>query len=1100
MAKTTTHAWHAVMTLRAEITSAELSQKQFAADLHDVMLGDNPGIYHDPQEFFALTYPTARLRDLVRDVLWRLAGKSEKAVRQLYLTFGGGKTHALVTLVHLVRDPESLPDIPSVQQFRSHCGLAEGLPRARVAAVVFDHLDAEQGMEVCAPDGSRRRLLMPWSVLAWQLAGDAGLKVLKADGAERVTPPATNVMTQLLELARAEIPAVLILFDEVLWFARTMVDKDPAWTGRLKDFLHSLTQAVAKVPQCALVVSLLASDTTKMDALGRQISKELFDEIKRVSDEGVRPVESHDVPEILRRRLFTLASYQDHSAWPSQIYAALNSLEAVDAQTKQHRSTEEQRYLAAYPFHPDLLEALYGKWTQLEGFQQTRGILKTLASALRDAAAWDTQPLIGAQVFLGAVGAEGLSTAANELANIAQVEQYDGRKQNWPAILSAELGHAAKAQEGLPGLAGREIEQAVMATFLHSQPIGQHAKTRDVKLLVGIAAPDPINLDQGLAAWADNSWYLDDLFTGEREGGLPKVWRLGSKPNLKQMHAAARAGVSDSLVDVVLEKAIQDAGRLTEGARAAGAKVHKLPAKPADIDDDGLFHYAVLGPAAACDAGKPSAYARRFLDETTGPDKPRAQNRNAVVLAVPARDALAAARDKVRDLFGWEEVQRLLKERDDLDTVTTTRLGANLKNARAEVVSAVVLAYCIAVTVNDTNTVAAYRINVDNEPLFTKLIADKRLRIETSAVNAEALLPGGPYDLWAAGDSARFVKDLVGAFAATASLPKMLSREAILETLLQGCEAGRFVLRSTRADQSQRTFWLTRPDATATAEPTLEVVLPDAALLTEIDPATLAPKVLPGLWDSNEVSWSVLTDYFSGTHLVSEDKGGWTETLLVPAAAEDALKAAVGAAVKKGTVWLINGTASLLEDEVPAGFINEHARLLPPPVPLAATDLLPERLPAAWKGTETAADHLRAALSADLGKALPWITVRRALDQGFKLGLFERTLDSGPWPCDLGGAPAVRLCFVQGIKERGGAGDQDAAGVNGSAKTATATLEAHDLVDLGEAIDAVLAAAIGHDLQWRVTVTLDRAGGASAEAIEGINAVLEKVKKGWMLQ
>jgi len=241
MARTTTHAWHQVMALRAEILSAELSQKQFAADLHDVMLGDNLGIYHDPQEFFALTYPTARLRDLVRDVLWRLAGKSEKAVRQLYLTFGGGKTHSLVTLVHLMRDPESLPDIPSVQQFRSHCGLPEGLPRARVAAVVFDHLDAEQGMEVCAPDGSRRRLLMPWSVLAWQLAGDAGLKVLKVDGAERVSPPATNVMTQLLELARTEIPAVLILFDEVLWFARTMVDKAPAWTGRLKDFLHSLT-------------------------------------------------------------------------------------------------------------------------------------------------------------------------------------------------------------------------------------------------------------------------------------------------------------------------------------------------------------------------------------------------------------------------------------------------------------------------------------------------------------------------------------------------------------------------------------------------------------------------------------------------------------------------------------------------------------------------------------------------------------------------------------------------------------------------------------------------------------------------------------------
>ncbi len=1099
MAKTTTQPWHAVMTLRAEITSAELSQKQFAADLHDVMLGTNPGIYHDPQEFFALTYPTKRLRDLVRDVLWRLAGQSEKAVRQLYLTFGGGKTHSLVTLVHLVRDPEALPDIAAVQEFRSHVALAEGFPRARVAAVVCDHLDAEQGMEARAPDGTLRRLAMPWSVLAWQLAGAAGLAALKADGSERASPPATNVMVQLLESVRAEGLAVLILFDEVLWFARTMVDLDQAWTGRLKDFMHSLTQAVAKVPRCALVVSLLASDTNKMDALGKQISKELFDELKRVADEGVQPVESHDVPEILRRRLFTLDSYQDRSAWPSQVIAALNSLETVDAQTKQHRSTEEQRYLAAYPFHPDLLTALYAKWTQLEGFQQTRGILKTLASALRDARTWDTQPLIGAQVFLAAAGGDGLSTAANELANIAQVEQYEGRKQNWPAILAQELKIAAEAQEGLPGLKAREIEQAVMATFLHSQPIGQQARTREVKLLVGSVAPDPINLDQGLTAWADNSWYLDDIFSTERDAGLPKVWRLGSKPNLKQMHDAARAGVSDSLVDAVLDKAIQDAGKLTEGARGAGAKVHKLPAKPADIEDDGVFHFAVLGPAAASDAGKPSALARRFIDETTGPDKPRALNRNAVVLAVPARDGLAAARDKVRDLLGWEEVQRLLKERDDIDTVATTRLAANLKEARNAVAGAVLLAYCIAVTVNEGNTVAAYRLNIDNEPLFSKLIADKRLRIETTAINAEALLPGGPYDLWAAGDTARFVKDLVGAFAATASLPKMLNREAILETLLQGCAAGEFVLRLTRADKSQRTFWRARPDQDATADPTVEVVLSEAAVLTDLDPALLAPAALPGLWSADEVTWPALTAYFSGTHLVSEDKGGWTEHQLIPAAAEEALRAAVATAVKKGLVWLLNGPASLLEEEVPPGFVNDHARLRPPPAPLSATDLLPEHIPAAWSGPEASADHIRTALSVDLGETLPWTTVRRALDQGFNLGLFKLTIDSGPWPCDLGGAVAVRLRVVNGVKDPGTI-DPGRPGVQGSARKATAALDAHELQDLVDAIEDVLKAAVDHDLQWHLTVTLDREGGVSAPAIEQINAVLAKVKAGWVLQ
>ena len=73
----------------------------FAADLDEVILqkGKRP-IYEDPEKFFALTYPTYNLRNLARDVVRRLAGKSDKAVRQLDLTYGGGKTHTLITLFH----------------------------------------------------------------------------------------------------------------------------------------------------------------------------------------------------------------------------------------------------------------------------------------------------------------------------------------------------------------------------------------------------------------------------------------------------------------------------------------------------------------------------------------------------------------------------------------------------------------------------------------------------------------------------------------------------------------------------------------------------------------------------------------------------------------------------------------------------------------------------------------------------------------------------------------------------------------------------------------------------------------------------------------
>ena len=63
----------------------------------------------------------------------------------------------------------------------------------------------------------------------------------------------------------------------------------------------------------------------------------------------------------------------------------------------------------------------------------------------------------------------------------------------------------------------------------------------------------------------------------------------------------------------------------------------------------------MLGPKAASASGKPSAEAKRFLDETTGPEKPRVF-RNAVVIAVPSREGLEMARNRVLDYLAWEEV------------------------------------------------------------------------------------------------------------------------------------------------------------------------------------------------------------------------------------------------------------------------------------------------------------------------------------------------------------------------------------------------------------------------------------------------------------
>ena len=164
--------WHEVVKLRDDLRSGDLPLHLFAADLYEVMMqrGKRP-VYEEAEQFFSLTFPTYNLRRLVRDVVLRLAGKNDKAVRQLELTYGGGKTHTLITLWHLVHDPEKLPQIPAVEEFLQDIGQTP--PKCRIAALCFDKLDVEKGMVVSSPTGQTRTLKQPWSVLAYQLAGDA---------------------------------------------------------------------------------------------------------------------------------------------------------------------------------------------------------------------------------------------------------------------------------------------------------------------------------------------------------------------------------------------------------------------------------------------------------------------------------------------------------------------------------------------------------------------------------------------------------------------------------------------------------------------------------------------------------------------------------------------------------------------------------------------------------------------------------------------------------------------------------------------------------------------------------------------------------------
>ena len=138
-----------------------------------------------------------------------------------------------------------------------------------------------------------------------------------------------------------------------------------------------------------------------------------------------------DVAEVLRRRFFDPESLKKRESWPQHVIAALKG---IARSTSRPPSTERPPKIGpeelSIPPRPD--RGLYAKWTAgIEGFQRTRGVLRTFALALREArkvgrARWSAQPRSCV------VHSTGLSDAARELVVIAdtivtRARQLDGR-------------------------------------------------------------------------------------------------------------------------------------------------------------------------------------------------------------------------------------------------------------------------------------------------------------------------------------------------------------------------------------------------------------------------------------------------------------------------------------------------------------------------------------------------------------------------------------------------------------------------------------------------------------------------------------------------
>jgi predicted AAA+ superfamily ATPase len=103
--------WYKLALPRAEVREGRsFNPNEFAIALEQVVAGRGPEDYRDPQKFFARTYFTRALSEHAGMVLRRLAGQTANTAPDLTLItqFGGGKTHTLTALYHVVEHGPAL--------------------------------------------------------------------------------------------------------------------------------------------------------------------------------------------------------------------------------------------------------------------------------------------------------------------------------------------------------------------------------------------------------------------------------------------------------------------------------------------------------------------------------------------------------------------------------------------------------------------------------------------------------------------------------------------------------------------------------------------------------------------------------------------------------------------------------------------------------------------------------------------------------------------------------------------------------------------------------------------------------------------------------
>lgn len=595
--------WHSVVVPHADIRRGHFDEGTFAASLSDVVARRGPVDYWDADTFFRKTYPTQGLVQLLAAIVGRLAGTGYgEAVIQIQTPFGGGKTHALVALYHLFR---AMPtDVDLVAHVLAASGAAT-VPEVRTVAFDGTAADPVKGRS-------------PWGELAAQL----GRYDLLAEHDRRRLAPGKDLLHALL----ADAPT-LILMDEIAEYAA----KAKEFQGQVMAFFQELTETVKVLPYCALVTTLPSS------APYGEEGERALDQLQRIIGrvEAIyTPVEGTEIYEVIRRRLFEDLGDPQEAWHVAEAYWNLYQQLGEDIPAEAREAAYRERLYLAYPFHPQVIDILYERWSTFPTFQRTRGVLRLLAHVVADL--YQRQhpaPLIQAAHLNLAhpqIRDEFLKHIGNPFRGVIAADIVDGNAK------AQRIDHDMGSEYARFNVASGLATAIFFGSFSGSERRGISAASLRLALLhEGIP---PAIVGDALNRLENELWYL------HVEGGL---YQFRSQPNLNRVILEREESVNEEDIANEIRERLE---------RLAGSdmKVYLFPASPADIPDTRDLKLAVLSGNRPAHNVATEPFVRDLLNRTSSAFR---AYRNTLLVLAADTGAIATLRMQIRRLLALKAIQ-----------------------------------------------------------------------------------------------------------------------------------------------------------------------------------------------------------------------------------------------------------------------------------------------------------------------------------------------------------------------------------------------------------------------------------------------------------